>query len=794
MNETSSLKANAVGWVKTEFDTLIASAEDAVAAYGTGGADCAAALQQSVSDLIQIEKALTLVDLPVGRLLAGELSHALEFLLAHGGDASGALGVIPEALLTLRNFLNHLSLGGDVEAVVFLELLNKLRAARGAARLTEREVFFPVFHAVSAPAVQTDRDSRALIDARVVAAKARPYYEAGLIAWFRGGDEGGGLKKMLAVTARLHITARYESSRRLWWIGSALLEALLLGTVEPDAEMKGLFGRLDREIKRLIECGEQQFDAGIPDDLIRGLLYFLAIAEDAGRYVRDVKAAFALERVLPEKALRDEQRMSIDGRSSELQISVAKGVREELQQVRDSLEVRLSADTQRWTAPCPEAERLRQASETLSMIGAQGLSRQIDETADLLHRWSEQGAPFVDDALTDVAADILGVELELEGASADHVFDRRTPVGAEATSSEALRTPGADLMASVANLLLEETEALKDAITRHISTPEDQDWASELPEVVARILGALDVLGASPFRVITAAIGEYLAARPQEDTSGPDSDEIQALAEVVTSIQCYAEVLKGEGATDLSRILRAGQESARRLASRGRFAPTGASEYGEPSDQEGADSSPEAARPGDAPEGEEAPVCDARGSGADGPDERVLPETASGLEDRATQVPDRFRELQVLGAQPDPDILEVFLEEASEETHNIGAALDTWKRTMTDSESLGVMRRSFHTLKGSGRLVGAELLGEFGWIFEDLLNRLIEGAVTPRPIHVELVSDAVEWLPRLTQGLESRDAPPAEVYLLMMAAAATAGGDDGPAAVWQKKKPLAPIQ
>ena len=46
-----------------------------------------------------------------------------------------------------------------------------------------------------------------------------------------------------------------------------------------------------------------------------------------------------------------------------------------------------------------------------------------------------------------------------------------------------------------------------------------------------------------------------------------------------------------------------------------------------------------------------------------------------------------------------------------------------------DSESLQTMRRSFHTLKGSGRIVGASNIGEFSWSVENLLNRVIDGTV-----------------------------------------------------------------
>lgn len=789
MNGTNSLKSNAVGWIKAEFDTLIASAEQAMANYTAEGAEHAEDLQQSVLDLVQMEKTLTLVDRPGGRLLAGELACDLEFLMAPEKDTSQALDVVPEGLLTLRNYLNHLSLGGEAEPVVLLELLNALRSARGAEPITERDVFFPPIHAVSAPAIQAGHDSKVLIDARAVAAKARPYYEAGLIAWFRGDDEGAGLKKMLAVTARLHITARYGSSRTLWWIGSALLEALLLGAVEPSAEMRTLFGRLDREIKRLIEAGEEQFDAGIPDDLLRGFLYFVAIAKGRGRYVRDVKRAFALERVLPERGSREEQRRRIDGRSSEIQASVAKEVREELQRVRDSLEIRLNGATQSWTAPCPEADRLTQASETLRMIGAQDLSRKIGQTADLLRQWSEQGAPFVDDALTDVAADILSVELELErvsAVSAGPLFGNSVSSedGADSASSEVLMAPGPDLMASVADLLLEETEALKDAIARRISDPDAQGWSSELPQAVSRIQGAIDVLGASSFRAIVGAIGDYLRAPARGAVSRPDADEIQALAEAVTSIQCYAEILKGEGASDLPGVLRAGQESARRLQGFGESPGCD-----ESSDEAASDAAPGAGQLADPPEVVRELVDHTQGRGTDPGDGVVPSDGTSSSEGQAVQVPDRFRELQVLGAQVDPDILEVFLEEAAEVTQNIGAALASREGAMGDQEALAVMRRSFHTLKGSGRLVGAELLGEFGWVFENLLNKLIEGTLAPRPVHSDLVADAVAWLPEMVQQLESGGPPPAEVYELMAVASAVTDGDDGQAMGWQKKKP-----
>ena len=43
-------------------------------------------------------------------------------------------------------------------------------------------------------------------------------------------------------------------------------------------------------------------------------------------------------------------------------------------------------------------------------------------------------------------------------------------------------------------------------------------------------------------------------------------------------------------------------------------------------------------------------------------------------------------------------------------------------KTPDDMETLITVRRSFHTLKGSGRMVGAERIGEYCWTVENLLN------------------------------------------------------------------------
>src|SRR5690606_14649394 len=76
----------------------------------------------------------------------------------------------------------------------------------------------------------------------------------------------------------------------------------------------------------------------------------------------------------------------------------------------------------------------------------------------------------------------------------------------------------------------------------------------------------------------------------------------------------------------------------------------------------------------------------------------------------------------------DDEILEIFVEEAGEVIATINEFYPRLYQDHGDREALTEVRRAYHTLKGSGRLVGAESLGELAWAVENLLNRIIDGS------------------------------------------------------------------
>ncbi|MGA6098131.1 Hpt domain-containing protein, partial [Stutzerimonas marianensis] len=99
----------------------------------------------------------------------------------------------------------------------------------------------------------------------------------------------------------------------------------------------------------------------------------------------------------------------------------------------------------------------------------------------------------------------------------------------------------------------------------------------------------------------------------------------------------------------------------------------------------------------------------------------------------------------------DDDLLEVFIEEAAEVLETIGEYLPKWIADSGDKDSLGEVRRAFHTLKGSGRMVRALIIGELAWSVENLLNRVIDRSIEASAPVKKLVGDVVALMPALVE-------------------------------------------
>ena len=125
----------------------------------------------------------------------------------------------------------------------------------------------------------------------------------------------------------------------------------------------------------------------------------------------------------------------------------------------------------------------------------------------------------------------------------------------------------------------------------------------------------------------------------------------------------------------------------------------------------------------------------------------------------------------------DDEIREIFVEEAEEVLEAINEYFPTWAADFNEREALVEFRRGFHTLKGSGRMVGAKTVSELAWSVESMLNKVRDKIVEPNQSMVNLISECMVVLPDLVQDFANSQPPRYSTSALMGTAEALGRGD-----------------
>ncbi|WP_439684684.1 histidine kinase [Cupriavidus oxalaticus] len=93
-------------------------------------------------------------------------------------------------------------------------------------------------------------------------------------------------------------------------------------------------------------------------------------------------------------------------------------------------------------------------------------------------------------------------------------------------------------------------------------------------------------------------------------------------------------------------------------------------------------------------------------------------------------------------AAVDAELLDIFLNEADEVLGGIAGDLNAGVEALRDTDTLSRVRRAFHTLKGSSRMVGLHRYGEAAWAVEQVMNLWIAESRAPAPALLSLLRRA----------------------------------------------------
>jgi chemosensory pili system protein ChpA (sensor histidine kinase/response regulator) len=703
-------------------------------------------LEKCADQLHSAHGVLRLVEVYGAALLAEEMEHVTRYLLSSDNDQKrqvDGLDALMRAMVQLPTYLERVLSGGRDLALVLLPLLNDLRSVRGSPLLSEGTLLLLNLKSDQPAQPLSQRQGEQSISVSQWARRLRPRFQIGLLGYIRGERTVQNLEILAKVAEKLEQVATTQPVFQLWWVTGAILEGVRANGLESSATLKRLLGQADRQIKALYELGEARYCEDPPVDLLNNLLYYVARASTTTGRIAAVRASFKLTELLPVDDSIEHERESLSAPSVKLMRTVAAAIKEDLSKVKDVLDIFVRRGGGRSEELIPQLELLKKISDTLGVLGLGELRQKVQEEISELSDIVTDGKTPPEESLIKVAGVLLSVEDSLDDQLVRLILPASTegfPTDVPADNDVEFRLVSeAVLRECIVNLA-----RIKEAVTIAVQKPGDfpPQGLDNVPQLLRGITAGLLMLGKGRAVELMDAIGTQVRKLIEPGAPAPDAVRLERVADAIVSIEYYMETLQN-GRTDPWYMLDNAEMCIRTLA----------------------DAAPSR-------------VPNISISSSDAAKTVKLDPTETIALERTLRAHAATNPLIVVPEpEPvDPQFVELFIEEAKEEIASIQKSFPQWDQNPMDLESLALMRRSFHTLKGSGRMVGARSIAEFGWSIENLLNRIIDKTLSRTPGMMTLLRSSVAALPQLVEQLETGRHNPVPIEALMARAFAYADG------------------
>lgn len=781
-----AIDTTTLGWIKPELDETLRQAQQEIEAYAENPAD-ASRMRQCAEQLHQVHGTLRMVELYAPAMVAEEMERlALALQQGKVADRDDACAALMRGVVLLPDYLERLQGGHRDIPIVLLPLLNELRATRGEAGLNESVLFAP----------DLDRPLPANLPSALPAAApvrgaTSPHLAAlrdALANWPEDGNPSQPEKLSTAIDGLLGEVV-LEPVRRMLWVASSVAGALRDGALPATRALRQAFGGVEREARLML--ADDGFGAHRSEpaaEPTRQLLYHVAHSDGRHPALDDLRHTFELAAHLPSESELEHARGSLSGRNRALLDTVAAAIKEDLLRVKDALDLHLRTGQTDVAELKPQVEALGRVSDTLGMMGL-GVARTVVlQQRDAMHDIVSGKRPADEGALLDVAGALLYVDASLD----DQVSRLGLPdAGAEddLLAGEARKVLDVLVREAIANF-----GDARQAFVAFVETNWDHAELAEVPRVLDEVAGALRMLELPQPADYLSGVKRYTEVELIGRKRVPNGQQLDTLADALASLEYYLEALR-EQRPNRNHILDITRQSLETL----RYWPLPEFDIAATMAPSSPISREELARVPDFELTDEitlgTPTAPAFDANALAPSPTLAAEVpvaqvAAAAPTAPTPVPapapvaSTPQQIAAGGFEHsddiDDEIREVFLEELDEEIRHLGDLLPEWHALPEDSERLRPIRRVFHTLKGSGRLVGAKTLGEFSWKIENLLNRVLDGTRPASPAVIGLVGHAYATLPQLHAALRNEGAITADLPAMEAHADRLAEGDEAP--------------
>ncbi len=668
-----------LSWVKSEIDSSLERARGSLRAFAADPADLKS-LKAAQTHLHQAYGAVQIVGLHgVSRFF--EETERLVAELESGkvpADAS-TFDALERATNAIGKYLSELLDGIPDQPLRLYPLHKELATLRGVKDVSEADLYFPDL-SLQPPPREEHPVRLSPEDMATYMRGQRTRFQRGFLKWLKEPGDDGSLLDMLAAVDGIESTQLVPAQRAFWWVAGAFYQALATGVLAAEPGVKLVGSKIEQQMRKMTDGA-----AAIPERLMREVLYWVAKAPvtsaQSGERVRQAQQAFRLEGSLPSPERQAETGQQVPG---------SKILREQIGGAKDAWNRFASGGD----ASLPVFARHAQAMlDTVNELGSTELAGLAQELVTIAIHIAATPGKMSEAVGMEVATALLLIENAVENharltpefnAQARVMLARlRAATFGKRDPDITLSLPLIDEMTKRAQERLAidgavaEMQAnlhkIEQALDSYFRDPSKASELVALEPTIRQVAGALAVLGEEEAGAALVRCQEKIF-RFSQATTRPEVEEFEEIAQILSGLGFYIDALR-HGKADFGSAmqpLRPKQPAA---------APVLEIEI--PADEEaGIDITPPI----------EAPSADAQ---------RLKGESDEII---------------------DQELLAIFLEEAVGVLESIAQSLTASQRHPANLAELTTIRRGFHTLKGSGRMVGLLRLGEAAWAVEQVMN------------------------------------------------------------------------
>jgi chemosensory pili system protein ChpA (sensor histidine kinase/response regulator) len=702
----------ALEWVVKEINETLQESQRVLESYASDPQDVTQ-LRFCQTLIHQVYGSLRMVGFHGAAMLAEEIEELSQALLDNKiTKPNEGLEVLMRAILQLPHYLEKIQgTKRDYPAIV-LSLLNDIRSVRGVNLLSESTLFTPNMshaHVVMGTALPITRDHKQF---KLLIGKLRKMYQYAAAGVANQVDVDENYDYLLKVSDRLRKLLAGTKRYQIWHIAYAAVDGLSKQCIESTAGTRNLLRELDTEIKELQQGGTEALNEFSNETVIKNLLYYISAAEPSTPAIDTIKSWYELDQMLPLAQVTNEQDDLLGIDSGTLN-AVATAIREEFYEIKLKLDLCLQGDD------CDEnllavKTGMQRVNDTLAILGVGELRRMVSDSVVAIDLLRHQNGSLTNDQLMSFAHQLVNIESSLDSSL--------SIAGKGSANTYHLDEAQQAVLEECRNGL----EKCKDAIVDYIATQWDIEQLRLVPQYMRGVRGNLAVLSLTKASDVLSCCILYIESQLIDQGVKPQWQQLDSLADVIASVDYYIEFMSAARENDESILDKAISGLALIGVSLGDV-------------------------------------------------EAISDNSVIELED--------FRESRVNASEPnenlevllktevqgtiddaegliDDELIGIFADEIEEIDDTLDEYFPVWAQDFTNEEALIEVRRAFHTIKGSGRMVKAVDVGELGWSVENLLNRIMDKTLEPNEAQTTLIRKVREILPDMVAAFKDHQVNP----------------------------------